>query len=105
MEINLQKQKFLGKYDCFSADLCVHFEPLLGWQCTYVCCNIRTEKESIYGKQSEYKTRNWHTSGLHYGKEASKKEHFLVKKHCHFGDFRVHFEPLLGWEFVYVGHD
>ena len=36
-ENKLQKQHFLAKYDWFSGDLCVHMEPLLGWQCTYVC--------------------------------------------------------------------
>ena len=34
-----------------------------------------------------------------------QKEHFLVKKRCHFGDFWVHFEPLLEWECAYVCHD
>ena len=26
-------------------DLCVHFEPLLGWECTYLSYNLRTEKQ------------------------------------------------------------
>ena len=46
-EINLQKEKFSAKYDCFFADLCVHFELLLGWECTYVCHLLRTEKGGI----------------------------------------------------------
>ena len=37
-----------------------------------------------------------HTSDFHYGKEPSERT-FLAKKHCHFGDFWVHFELLLGW--------
>ena len=33
LENKLKKKHFLAKYDCFFGDLCVHFEPLLGWQC------------------------------------------------------------------------
>ena len=36
-DIKPQKQRFLAKYDCFFGDLCVHFQPLLGWECVYVC--------------------------------------------------------------------
>ena len=46
-KIKIQKEAFLAKYDCFFADLCVHYEPLLGWKCTYVCHNLRTEKEGM----------------------------------------------------------
>ena len=31
---------------------------MLGWKFAYVCHDIRTEKKSIYGKESEYKTSN-----------------------------------------------
>ena len=36
-EQNLQKKHFFAKKHCLLGDLCVHFEPLLGWGCTYVC--------------------------------------------------------------------
>ena len=29
----------------------------------------------------------------------------LEKCGCYFGDLRVHFEPLLGWESAYVCHN
>ena len=35
----LQKEHFLAKKHCLLGDLCVHFEPLLGWECAYVCHN------------------------------------------------------------------
>ena len=65
----------LGNSDFFGG-LCGHFELLLGWECAYVCHSMKTEKESIYGKYSEYKTSNWHTSDLHYRKEPSKRTFF-----------------------------
>ena len=34
---NLQKEQFLAKKYCLLGDLCVHFEPLLQWECTYIC--------------------------------------------------------------------
>ena len=36
-EIKPRKECFLAKQDCFLGDLCVHFEPLLGWEYAYVC--------------------------------------------------------------------
>ena len=36
-EIKPRLERFLEKYDCFFGDLCVHFEPLLRWECAYVC--------------------------------------------------------------------
>ena len=49
-EIKPQKERFLDQYDCFLRNFCVHVEPLLGWEYAYVWHDIRTEKESIYGK-------------------------------------------------------
>ena len=46
-EIKPQKERFLEKYDCFFKDLCIHLEPLLGWERAYVCNDLRTAKESI----------------------------------------------------------
>ena len=37
MEKNLQKVRFLAKNHSHFGNLCVHFEHLLGWECTYVC--------------------------------------------------------------------
>ena len=40
-DLNLEKKAsktpFLAKYDCFFSDLCVRFEPLLGWKYAYAC--------------------------------------------------------------------
>ena len=33
LEINLQKARFLPKYDPVLSHFCVLFEPLLGWEC------------------------------------------------------------------------
>ena len=32
-------------------DLCVYFEPLLGWECACVCDDLATDKEAIYVKK------------------------------------------------------
>ena len=44
-----QKERFSAKNSQFG-DFCIDFEPLLGWECVYLWHNIRTKKESIYGK-------------------------------------------------------
>ena len=44
-EIKLQKEHFLSKRHCLLGDLRVHFEPLLGWKCTYICHHQAIEKE------------------------------------------------------------
>ena len=36
-EIKLRLERFLVKYDCYFGDMCIHFEPLLGWEYAYVC--------------------------------------------------------------------
>ena len=36
-EKKFQKEHFLAKKHCLLGDLYVHFEPLLGWECTYLC--------------------------------------------------------------------
>ena len=50
-ENKLQKEHFLAIYDCFFSDLCIHFEPLLGWKCSYVCRKKLTVKSEIKDKQ------------------------------------------------------
>ena len=35
-ERKLQKEQFLAKKHCLLGNLCVHFEPLLERECTYV---------------------------------------------------------------------
>ena len=41
----------------------------VNWEYAYVCHDVRTEKESSHGKQSEYKTSNLHATltNLHLG--------------------------------------
>ena len=39
IEKKFQKIHFLAKIPCLLGDLCVHFETLLGWECTYLCHN------------------------------------------------------------------
>ena len=46
-ENKLKKNHFSSKYVCFFGNLCVHFEPLLGWEYAYVCHHLKTEKEGI----------------------------------------------------------
>ena len=48
LEINLEKVHFLAKYIHFSATN-VFFNPCYE-EYAYVCHNMRTEKEEIYGK-------------------------------------------------------
>ena len=36
-EIKLQKENILAKFDYLFVNLHVHLEPLLGWECAYVC--------------------------------------------------------------------
>ena len=43
LEIKLERYICLAKYECYFGDLCVHFEPLLGWESAHVCHNIRIE--------------------------------------------------------------
>ena len=61
LEIKLQKYIFLQNmiisaatnvpwYDHFFSKLCVHFEPLLKWEYAHVYCNLKTEKEVVWGK-------------------------------------------------------
>ena len=33
------------------SDLCIHFEPRLGWDCGHACHNLRTGKEGIYNRE------------------------------------------------------
>ena len=47
LKVKPQKERFLGKYDCFFGDLYAHFQPLLGWKCACVCHDLITEKKSI----------------------------------------------------------
>ena len=38
---------FESKYNHFFRKVCVHFEPLLGWESAQVCHSLRSEKEDI----------------------------------------------------------
>ena len=55
---------------------------MLGRESAYDCHNLRTEKEGICSKYSEYKTSNWHTSDFHVGKWALKVH--VLGNHDHF---------------------
>ena len=72
MEKKLEKEHFLAKRLCLFGDLSVQFEPLLGWECAYVHHHLRTGKEGIQHKYSEYTTSNWHTIDFHFESKASK---------------------------------
>ena len=78
-EMKLQEEYFVVKRHCFLGNLHFHFEPLLGWECKYVCQEKRTEKEAIQEKQPEYRKSNWRRTDLHHRNEASKKNLFLLK--------------------------
>ena len=53
----------------FFGDFCIHFEPLLGWKCSYVCRKKLTVKSEIKDKQLAYK---W----PHLKKLSSKRTFF-----------------------------
>ena len=67
LETKHQKYIFLSKLDHISSDVCVEFESLLGWECPYVCYNLRTEKEASYVKNRKYKRKSFHPSYLSFG--------------------------------------
>ena len=67
LETKHQKYIFLSKLDHISSDLCVEFESLLGWECPYVCYNLRTEKEASYVKNRKYKRKSFHPNYLSFG--------------------------------------
>ena len=66
-EIKVQSEHFLAKFDCVLGNLCIHFEPVLGWECGYVCLDLRTETEGIENKKRKFKISNWDTNDLHLG--------------------------------------
>ena len=47
LEVELEKYIFQQVRTVFSAVNASSFEPLLGWECAYVCQNLRIEKEGI----------------------------------------------------------
>ena len=42
-----ERNLYLAKHDCFFANLCIQFEPLIGQQNAYICHHLRNEKEAI----------------------------------------------------------
>ena len=50
LDIKLQKKSFRKSITNFSSTEVPVLNPPLGWECTYVCQDLRTEKEDIYGK-------------------------------------------------------
>ena len=107
-EIKTKTYICLEKYDCYFGDLCVHFEPLIEWECAYACHNIRNKKmaftvniqniKQAIGIQVTFILKD----DLHLSGKKVQKEHFLAKKHCLSGNLCVHFEPLLRCECAYV---
>ena len=50
MEIKLQQNIFDWNLTIFFSNLCLYFEPLLGWERAFVCHDQRTDKEGICDK-------------------------------------------------------
>ena len=50
LEVQLQKKRFLAKYHQFFGYWTVHIEPLSGWESTYVCLDLKIEKQRLYIK-------------------------------------------------------
>ena len=53
LEIKLRKEHVLAEYH-----RSFHFQPRLGWECTYLRHDLKNWKQVIYVKYSEYKTSN-----------------------------------------------
>ena len=49
----------------FLRDLCVHFEPLLGWGFADICLDLKTKKEGICVKKQEYERSKCHIGEGH----------------------------------------
>ena len=81
------KQQFEATWKNPMLMICVIFTFLLMssfsnpviWKCAEGCQNLRTGKERIYSKKTEYKTRNFHTSDLHLEKISFKTRFFFLK--------------------------
>ena len=50
LDIKLQKKSFRKSITNFSSTEVPVLNPPLGWECTYVCQDLRTEKQDIYSK-------------------------------------------------------
>ena len=83
----------------FFSNFYIHFEFLLGWECTYICHDLRTEKEEIYVKKGEYKESNWHPNDTC---KFSFKHTFVANSDHFLSYWFVHFEPVLEWEVGYI---
>ena len=97
-ENKLQKEHFLGSYDCFFGDLFIHFEPLLGWKRSYLCRKELTVKSKIKKQGIGIQVTSSQKISIKKNVPLSKCDHFFQKL-C------VHFEPLLGWESAFICHD
>ena len=65
-----------------------HFEPLLGWECAYVCHNVSTEKKTFTVNSQNVKQ----AIGIQVtfiSENKFQKDHFLTKYDCLYGDFCV----------------
>ena len=52
-KIIIEKNILLSNCDHFFRKLCVHLEPLLGWESAFISHDLRTEKEGIYVKKAK----------------------------------------------------
>ena len=50
------------------------------WECSKVYHDLKTGKEGIYGKQSEKKTSNRHTSDLYVGNQTQSTSTSMFRK-------------------------
>ena len=73
----------------------------MGWECAYVCQDLRTKKEGIYIKKWEYQSSNWCTKDLYPWNQASKV--YFLAKYYHF--LAANVKPFLRWEYEYVWHE
>ena len=77
-EIKLKRYICFAKYDSYFGDWCVHFDPMLRWECAYVCLNVRTEKGNTYGEKSwEKKAIGIQVTFI--SQKKLQKQHFLAK--------------------------
>ena len=54
-KISFKSKFFLSKSDHFFSYWYLYFKPLLGWECAYVCHNLRAIKEEFYENSKNIK--------------------------------------------------
>ena len=93
-EIKPQKEHFLVKYHRFFSYWSLYFSTLLRWENTYVCQQLRTEKQEIINKEI---IKQESGIELTFTLEINiQKKHFSEKDQQFFSWWNAHFQPLLG---------